>query len=162
MLSLVVGVGVYLAAGRPETAVLPRQGSGAGERRRTAGTDDSADTRADGAAALLEKLVHRLPSGSRSEVQALAAPDDAAAAELATLRANIRTLGITDLALRYVDENGGSPTPDQQRAFGDRAWVGDVQLTWRIRGYDVGAGRLEVGLTFLETDRGGGVRQRPR
>ncbi len=157
MLSLVIGVGVFLVAGRPETAVLPGHRSSSGS---TKGADDGvddggADTRADGAAVLLEKLVQRLPSGSRGDVEALAAPGDAdAAAELATLRANVRTLGITDLSLRYVAEDGGSLTDDQERRFGDRAWTGDVQLSWRIRGFDAHDGSQEVGLTFAETDKG--------
>ena len=157
MLSLVVGVGVFLVAGRPETAVLPgqRPSSGSSDDGTAATDDGGADTRADGAAVLLEKLVEVLPNGSRSDVVALAAPGDAdAAAELATLRANVRTLGITDLSLRYVAEDGGSLTDEQERRFGDRAWTGDVQLSWRIRGFDAHDGSQEVGLTFAETDKG--------
>ena len=88
-------------------------------------------------------------------MRVLAAPGDPdAARELTTLRANIHTLGIQDLSLRYVDEDEGRLTADQQRTFGDRAWVGDVQLGWRLGGFDAHDSRMEVPLTFVETSKG--------
>lgn len=149
VLSLIAAVAVFLVVGSPERAQLPprRPSAGAGSH--------GADSRADAAAALLEKLTDRLQRGSRQEVVALAAPGDAdAARELATLRANVRSLGVEDLSLRYVDEDEGRLSDDQERSFGDRAWVADVQLEWRLRGFDSHDSRQEVALTLAETQHG--------
>jgi hypothetical protein len=150
-LSLIAAVTVFLVVrGGPETVVLPSDRTSAG-----ASGAHGADTRADAAAALLEKLADRLQRGSRQQVVALAAPGDAdAARELTTLRANVRSLRIQDLSLRYVDEDEARLTADQERAFGDRAWVGDVQLVWRLRGFDAHDSRMEIALTFVETQNG--------
>lgn len=150
MLCLLVAVVVYVGVRSPQSAVLPTQRSSAG-----ATEEQAADTRADAAAALLEKLADRLQRGTRRDVAALAAPGDPdAVRELEALRANVRTLRLTDLSLRYVDEDDGRLTESQQRAFGDRAWVGDVQLTWRLRGFDARRARREITLTFAETKHG--------
>jgi len=150
---LAVLVGAYLLLRGPETAVIPAPHpsgvatSGPGEQ--------GADSRANDAGMLLDRLVGALRDGSRADLLALAAPgDEAAASELSDLRHNVRAIGVTGLSMRYVDEDGGRLTGDQERRFGDRAWVADVQLTWRVDGFDVHAGRLEVPVTLLETRHG--------
>ena len=86
---------------------------------------------------------------------ALAAPGDPLAArELAVLRGNVHRLGLTGLSFSYVHEASERPTRDRRRPFGGRAWVGDVDMTWRIRGFDTDASHMEVGLTFVQTPRG--------
>ena len=152
MLSLlvagVVAGGIFLAGRGPETAVVPPTVSSAG-----AAAGDG--TRADDAAALLSRLTDALRDGSRADVLALAAPGvPEAARELTTLRANVRALGLTDLSLRYVDEDDASPTTGPARTLGDRAWVGDVQLEWRVGGFDTDDSSREVALTFVETGSG--------
>ena len=93
------------------------------------GTHDGVETREDSAAALLDDLTDALVSGSRADVEALAAPGEPRAArELTALRSNVRELGVVDLRMRYVDENAGRSAPGVARAARDRAWVGDVQL----------------------------------
>jgi hypothetical protein len=150
---LAVAVGAYLLFRGPEQAVLPSQQSSGSPSGTT--LDEGADSRADDASALLSRLVDALRDGSRADVRALAAPGDrAAAAELAALRRNVHAMGLTDLSMRYVDEDDGRLTDDQQRRYGDRAWVADVQLGWRVDGFDVHDSHREVPLTLLETPHG--------
>ena len=101
--------------------------------------DDGADTRGDarrGAARAAGRGPAR--TARAGDVRGPGRPGRRAPrpASSPTLRANVRSLGITDLSMRYVDEDGGRVTDDQQRSFGDRAWVADVQLAWRVRGFD--------------------------
>lgn len=150
MLSLVVAGGILLAGRGPETAVLPQAGPST-----STGADTGDGTRADDAAALLTRLTDALRDGSRADVVALAAPGvPGAARELTALRANVRALGLTDLSLRYVDEDDASPTTGPARALGERAWVGDVQAEWRVGGFDTQDSSREVALTFAETGSG--------
>ncbi len=156
-LVLAVGVVAILTLVRgPQSAVLPgRTSPAAGSSGEPGATPDEADVRGDAARALLGRLTDTLEHGSASDVRALAAPKDPdATRELETLRANVRSLGVEDLSMRYVDENGGQVTDAQQRAFGDRAWVADVELGWRVRGFDTSASRREVALTLVQTPRG--------
>jgi hypothetical protein len=144
LLCVVAAAVGYWVLSRPETAVLPR-----------AGTGDGVETREDSAAALLEELTTALESGERADVVALAAPGDRAAVrELRALRSNVRRLRVTDLDMRYVDENAGRSAAGVAAPLADRAWVGDVQLDWRLDGFDQGLSRMEVTMTFLETEEG--------
>ena len=150
---LAVLVAGYLLLRGPETAVIPSPQPSGGSA--TGPGDEGADSRADHAGRLLDRLVSALRDGSRADLLALAAPgDEAAASELSDLQHNVRAIGVTDLSMRYVDEDDGRLTVDQQRRFGDRAWVADVQLTWRVDGFDIHDSRLEVPVTLLETRRG--------
>jgi hypothetical protein len=147
-----VAGGILLAGRGPETAVLPSTGPGA---TASPGAGTGEGTRADDAAALLTRLTRALRDGSRADVVALAAPGvPGAARELGTIRENVRTLGLTDLSLRYVDEDDASPTTGSARELGDRAWVGDVRLGWRVAGFDTAGSSREVALTFVETPSG--------
>ena len=117
--------------------------------RPSAGRSDAGSTdrhrRADAAAALLDRLAARLESGSRAQVTALAAPGDRRARrELATLRDNVRALGVTGLSLRYVEEDAAAAGTT------GRTWVGDVQVGWRLRGFDRHDAHRDVALTFRE------------
>ncbi len=144
MLSLaVVVVAAVLLVHRPQRAVLPSDRPGAG--RSEPGSTDPADRRADAAAALLDRLAARLESGSRAQVSALAAPGDGRARrELATLRDNVRALGVTGVSLRYVEEDAAAAGTT------GRTWVGDVQVGWRLRGFDRHEAHRDVALTFRE------------
>ena len=148
-LVLVVGLGgfLYFSLSSPESAVLPRPAP------ETSGSDG----RDDLAAGVLEHLARALESGNRQETLALAAPGDTAArAELGDMMANVRSLGITDLSLRYVDEEAGHQRDESGRPLPKRAWVADVQLDWRLRHYDRSDSDLEVSMVFRQTK--GGVR----
>lgn len=164
-LVLVVGVvGGLTLAGKGQDAVIPggqslptgtTGGSDGPSDSTPDSTPDRADLRGDAARTLLSGLTEALVRGTAADVRALGAPQDRdAARELDTLRANVRGLGIADLSMRFVDEDGGRVADDQERAYGDRAWVADVQVGWRVRGFDTGLSRREVALTLVDT-RGG-------
>ena len=134
----------YWWLSRPETAVLPRPGDAA-----------TPLTREDAATGLLAELATALESGSRADLADLAAPGDRAATrELATLRGNVRRIGVQDLQMRYVDENAGRDVTGVAPPLRERAWVGDVALSWRIDGFDDRASRMEVTMTFASTEDG--------
>ncbi len=144
MLCLVAAGLAFWWLSRPEAAVLPRPGHPAAPL-----------TRADSAATLLAELSEALESGTRAEAVALAAPGDRKAArELAALRANARRLDVTDLTMRYVDENAGRTVAGLAPALADRAWVADIELDWRLDGFDRGLSSMEVTMTFLQTEDG--------
>lgn len=144
-LSLALASAAYLFLAGPEQARLPPAGQAAPEAGR-----------ADAAAALLERLADALggPSDDRPPLSGLAAPGDPAALrELRELRGNARRLGLTDLSLRYVDENAGRTAADGS-ALPPGQWVGDVAVQWRVGGFDREPSRMEVTLTFAATEGG--------
>ncbi|QNN53167.1 hypothetical protein [Nocardioides mesophilus] len=147
MAGLVLCVGVALIAyvflSRPQLADLPPARPGT-----------ALDTRDDAAAELLNDLTAALDGGSPAALAALAAPGDPAAArELAQMKANVRRLGITGLSMRYVDDDT-SHRPAVAQGLARRAWVGDVQLRWRVAGFDRSSSEMEVTMTFLQTRDG--------
>jgi len=149
VLCLVAGLAAYLLT-RPQRAVVPGPHAGSSQGATGSAQDDAA-------AALVEKLADRLARGTRSEVLALAAPGRAAArAELADLYANVRSLRIQDLSLRYVDDEPGRLDAAAERRLGGRAFVADVQLGWRVAGYDPHVAREDTTLTLARTAHGAG------
>jgi hypothetical protein len=151
---------VVVVVRQPQQAVLPH-GPGQGSTRSADADPD--DVRADAASGLVERLASRLESGSSQQVATLAAANDPRAArELTTLRDNVRRIGITGLTMRYVDDKEGALSADQQHEFGNRAWVVQVQMAWRIGGYDLHDSRMEVPLVLRQQgSRAGFVTARP-
>ena len=158
MLVLVLGgVGYALTTGT-ETAVLP-----------TTPSDSPSASREAAAGELLTDLVGALQSGDEARLRELAAPTPQARREIDDLAANVRNLEIVDLSMRYLDENEGRSINGVPARLRDRAWVGDVQLSWRLADHDESPANLEVGLAFVETEdgaafvsaRGGWGRQTP-
>jgi hypothetical protein len=146
VLCLVAGLAAFLLVDRPEQARLPAPGPRG---------DAGAATREDAAAALLGRLASSLEHGTRAQAVALAAPGSASARrELGAIFDNVRALRITDLAMRYVDEDAGRLGAAAQRRLGGDAWVGDVQVGWRIKGFDRADSHLETTLIFARTARG--------
>lgn len=142
-LLLVVVVTVVLAL-RPPHAAEPDGPDGRAAARH-------AGDRARGATALLERLTTRLEGRGRQRLGPLAAPGDARARrELATMRDNVRSVGI-DLSLRLVAPRSG---PAAGAPVDGRSWVGDVRVSWRVRGAGPGFAHAEVPLTFRDV-RGG-------
>jgi hypothetical protein len=140
---LAAGISSWVLS-RPETAVLPGPGGSA-----------SPPTREDAAAGLLAELTTALETGSRADVEALAAPGDREAVrELAALQGNVQRLGVRDLEMRYVDENAGRAVVGVAPPLRKRAWVGDVALSWGLDGFDGGDSRMEVTMTFAATSDG--------
>lgn len=143
---LAAGLGVYLA-GRPEQAQVPSV------QRHRPGPPVS--SRQSAASELFDQLLTRLQRGSRSQVLALAAPGvPSARKELAALYDNVRSLGLEDLSLRYVDEDAGALPAGQERRLHGRGWVADVQLGWRLPTYDASVNHLETTLTLTKTAKG--------
>lgn len=129
---LAVGGGWLVPGDRPEQALLFRSGQQSGDE-------------AAAAAELVGELEDALRSADRRAVTALAAPNDRAArAELEALLANVRSLRIDRISMRYVDGSELQLTPVQARRHGSTAWVSDVQLTWRFRGADRTTSSVEV------------------
>lgn len=93
------------------------------------------------------ELVFRLEQALRGRRAAgddvVAEGDRQARREVRDLRANVRALRITGLSLRYVDEAGLELTPELRERYGEDAWVGEVQLSWRT-GAGLGAAFVEV------------------
>lgn len=110
----------------------------------TGGSATPAPTDESGAGTeLVFRLERALTSGSDDAADAVVAPGDRRARrEVRQLRANIRALAIDGLSLRYVDEAGLELTQELRQRYGDDAWVGEVQLSWRSG--PGGAASLEV------------------
>ncbi len=105
---------------------------------------------------LLLDLTRRLGHGTRAEVTALGA-DRSARRELATLVHNVRTLGVTDLSMRYVATDPTRPSSGQPSAASD-AWVGQVQVRWRLRGVDRGQASVRLPMTLSGGRHGASAR----
>lgn len=134
VVALVVVALVWVARGRTEHAQLGRP-----ER----------DVRADPAIAVTrwcEEAVRALRSGDRADLERLAAPEDAAA--LASIAANVHRLGVRGLALRYVDDSDVELTARQRSLLGQDVWVSDLELRWRLAGYDRKPSSVEVPVVF--------------
>jgi hypothetical protein len=143
---VVAAVVAVVVARRPQSAVLP------GDSHRSGGSvADADDARSDAATGLVERLAPLLEHGTRGQVTGLAASGDRrAAAELATLRDNVRAVGITGLTMRYVDEKADALSAGQERDFGKDAFVGEVQMAWRVGGFDRHDSHMEVPLVLRD------------
>lgn len=90
-----------------------------------------------------------LRTGDRAAVLALAAPAPSGARdELGELFDNVRAMRIAALTMRYVDVSG--PAPEAATGLAGEAWSADVELTWRIRGFDRAVSRQEVRLGLVD------------
>jgi hypothetical protein len=106
-------------------------------------------------AALVSRLADALSEGTRREALALAAPGEPSARRtVAWIYDNVRDLGITDLSMRFVDEEAGAVSAADRQTFGRDAWVGNVALSWRIDRYDEARSVMEVALVFVDTPGG--------
>jgi hypothetical protein len=143
---MVIGLVVVLTRG-DKVAVIPHhQAQSHGQ---------STATREAISARLLQRLTAGLEQGKRRQILRLAAPGDRAArTELAAILHNVRALGIAGLSMRYVDEDAGALSLADQQRLGGNAWVGDVQLGWRLGRFDKVDSNLEVTLTFARAPRG--------
>lgn len=101
--------------------------------------------------ALLNELGRRLEHGTGAQVTALGA-DRSARRELATLQRNVRMLGVTDLSLRYVAAGETRLGPSQPQPD---TWVGQVQVGWRLRGFDAERASVRLPMTFTGGGAGG-------
>jgi hypothetical protein len=112
---------------------------------------DSSSARVAAAQRTLSDLVDALTARDADRASALGKTD--ARAVLAAMARNVRTLGLTDLSLRFVDERGGL-SADDRASFGPGAWAGSVELAYRISGWDAQPTRVETRFVFAGGDGG--------
>jgi hypothetical protein len=113
------------------------------------------DMRADAASRLLLDLTNALEDGSRRDAVSLAAPGQPEARRgLGVIYDNVRRLGVTDLSMRFVDEEAGKIDQAERRTLGPKAWVADVALGWKVRGYDSRKANMEVSFALVDTPEG--------
>jgi hypothetical protein len=94
---------------------------------------------------VLTTLADALRSQDAGAAAALATSD--AAPDLRAMVANVRTLGLDDLALRFVDDQ--SVLDDDERTeFGSSAWAATAELTYRVHGWDAQPARVETRFVF--------------
>jgi hypothetical protein len=147
VLLTVVVAGLFVVRGSDGEVITPAAPRG--------GPSPSEVPRAAAAAELLDDLTDALSHGTRREVLALAAPGEPSARRaLGAIHDNVEDLGITDLTMRFVDEDAAMLNPPERRELGPAAWAGDVALSWRIGRYDEGQSRMEVPFVFVDTAAG--------
>jgi hypothetical protein len=93
----------------------------------------------------LTNLVGALESGDADKVTTLGSAD--ARPVLQAVAANVATLHLTDLGLRYVDDQDALSASDRDR-FGPNAWAATAELTYRIADWDAQPTRLETRVVF--------------
>jgi hypothetical protein len=95
------------------------------------------------AAQTLRRFEQAVEDRDRRSARELApAGDQRAAALLASVVDNARSLRVDDLTLRYVDEEGALAP--------DGSWTAAVDATWRFAGFDDAPARAEVTLRFVD------------
>lgn len=94
--------------------------------------------------------------------EALSDPDPGAAAGLGTgagretliaMAGNVTALGLRAVALRYVDAPPVALDAADRTAYGSRAWLGNVELSYRLD-QDRAVTRMEVAFVFAPDDTG--------
>lgn len=155
VLCLLVGAVAVALSNRDEQRGAPGRSSKQPTTRPTASRPVTlVERRADAANRLLGRLADRLEHGTRREVVALAASGQPSASrELLTIRSNLRALRVADLSLRYQGEDGGRVRRSQQRALGGGAWVANVRVSWRLRGFDARETHVDSTLTLVRRGR---------
>jgi hypothetical protein len=109
---------------------------------------ESTGARATSAQRTLSDLVQALDDGDAGAATALAT--DRARSAIATMVANVKTLGLDDLALRFVDAQSVLSAADRDR-YGPGAWAGTAELAYRVAGWDAQPTRLETRFVFVRS-----------
>jgi hypothetical protein len=136
--ALLVGLGLTVGDQDEQRAALP---SGVPSR--------AAEDRSAAAAALVADLGAALAGGDPAALAALVDPEvPAARRELAAIAANVRKLRLVGLRLRYIADSSPALDAAERAALGERPWLVDVRLTWRVDGVDRRASTLEVPLVL--------------
>ncbi|MCU1537828.1 MAG: hypothetical protein JWP82_2179, partial [Humibacillus sp.] len=100
-----------------------------------------------GAARALQGLVAALSHGDRAAATALAGADDPTTAERLGDLVDVATAArLTDLELRYVDDDGGLAV--------DGTWAATVDAAWAYAGFDARPTRAETSVRFRDTAAG--------
>lgn len=93
----------------------------------------------------LTAFVEALRSGDPDEVTALGRPD--AKPLLEAVARNVATLRLTDLSLRYVDDQAVLSASDRDQ-YGASAWAATAELAYRVSDWDAQPTRLETRVVF--------------
>ncbi|MGO4257964.1 hypothetical protein [Marmoricola sp. RAF53] len=123
---------------------------------------DSSVTPPTSAASASDARVEQARSAVRTLSRALADRDAGAAAGtgvagsrqvLEAAAANVGVLGLTDVALRLVDDDS-SADPEALQSFGPDSWEGTVEVRYRIPGWDTETTRVETPFVFVPGEHG--------
>jgi hypothetical protein len=102
------------------------------------------------AAVALAAFVDAIDSRDRPGLEQLAPPGVPSAERLlAGIATNVRSLDLTAVSARYVDQVG------TVSAHG--SWTGSAELSWKLRGYDEQAARSNVAVRFAPDGEGLGI-----
>ncbi|MCW2756884.1 MAG: hypothetical protein JWO46_630 [Nocardioidaceae bacterium] len=112
---------------------------------------DVSDARAAGGTAVVQRLAAGLKDHDRDAVLAVAAPDAGSRAAVTALYDNAQTLGLTDIALRYVILTVSTPPTRVAERYGTRAWAATVEVTWTLPTYDAGPVSVSSAFVFETT-----------
>jgi hypothetical protein len=102
------------------------------------------------AAAALAAFVDAVDRRDRVALEELSPPDVPSAEELLSgIAANVRSLDLTAVGARYVDQVG--------TVSRDGSWTGAAELTWQLRGFDEKPARSDVAVRFAPVGDGLGI-----
>ncbi|WP_416953151.1 hypothetical protein ACNKF0_14365 [Nocardioides sp. T5] len=102
------------------------------------------------AAAALAAFVDAIDSRDRTELEQLVPPDvPSAESLLAGIATNVRSLDLTAVSARYVDQVG--------TVSADGSWTGTAELTWQLGGFDEEPARSDVAVRFAPHGEGLGI-----
>ena len=110
-------------------------------------TPDSSSARAAEAQQTLTALSRAVSDGDPSAAERLAAPGSRDL--LDAIIANAQALGVTRLDLQFVDSAPGALDDAALRKYGDQAFVGAVQIDYRIPVWDTGNTHMETAFVFV-------------
>ncbi len=66
---------------------------------------------------------------------------------------NVAALDLVDLSLRFVEDRS-SVAPQDEAGFGPGAWIGTVEIAYRLRGWDQTVTEVETPMTFVPGESG--------
>ncbi|MCW2787456.1 MAG: hypothetical protein JWP74_3973 [Marmoricola sp.] len=141
MVAGLVAAALLLAACSDNTSIAPPKASG-----------DISSSRETGARGTLAALADALGSGDAGAVAALA--DAGSRGLLEAMVGNVARLGLTDVSLRFVDDDP-SQSPQDTEDLGPNAWIATVEVTYRLSRWDMAPTRVETPMTFTPGIAGG-------
>jgi hypothetical protein len=113
--------------------------------------EDSTSGRSVGAQRTLSDLVDALSSGDAANAADAGVGD--AKQTLQAMTANVAALKLTDLSMRFVDDDTVLGADDRDR-YGSTAWAASVELTYRLSLWDQQPTRLETRVVFVPAKGG--------
>jgi hypothetical protein len=112
---------------------------------------DSTSGRSVTAQRVLSDLVDALATGDSAKAAGVGVGDGKHVLE--AMVANVAALNLTDLSMRFVDDQEVLGTDDRE-LYGASAWGASVELTYRFSEWDVQPTRLETRVVFVPASSG--------